>query len=272
MLSREVGAAQTFVTIWSRRHRPSRRPRAGTRPFASTGTGGERDSTYDHTMLGPELLVVEDDRQIGTSLVRVLETQGYDVGWARYGGEALLQLGPDTAFVILDLGLPDVDGVELCRAIRERNPSIQVLILTARGDEVDVVVGLDAGADDYIVKPFGLAELLARIRVCERRRPNPHRLVLGDVEVAVDEHRVTVRGEPIELSTKEYELLVTLGRSVGEIVTRSELIDRIWGTSWYGSTKTIDTHICSLRRKIDPPEQPSCITTVRGVGYRLERR
>lgn len=221
-------------------------------------------------MEGEQILVVEDDQRIGSSLARALQGQGYSVEWARTGAAALELLAPHTAFVILDLGLPDVDGVDLCRALRSRNPSTQVLILTARGEEVDIVVGLDAGADDYIVKPFGLAELLARIRVCERRRPNANSLVIGDLEIAIDERRVTVHGEPVELSAKEYELVVLLGRNAGEIVRRSQLIESIWDPSSFGSTKTIDTHMWSLRRKLDG-SRPSRITTVRGVGYRLER-
>jgi DNA-binding response OmpR family regulator len=221
-------------------------------------------------MEGERILVVEDDQRIGSSLARALQGQGYSVEWARNGAAALDLLEPHTAFVILDLGLPDVDGVDLCRTLRAKSPSTQVLILTARGDEVDVVVGLDAGADDYIVKPFGLAELLARIRVCERRRPNAASLIVGDLEIAVDERRVTVRGEPVELSAKEYELLVLLARDAGEIVRRSQLIESIWDPSSFGSTKTIDTHVWSLRRKLDG-SLPSRITTVRGVGYRLER-
>jgi DNA-binding response OmpR family regulator len=219
---------------------------------------------------GERILVVEDDQRIGSSLARALQGQGYSVEWARNGADALDLLEPYTAFVILDLGLPDVDGVDLCRTLRAKSPSTQVLILTARGDEVDVVVGLDAGADDYIVKPFGLAELLARIRVCERRRPNAANLIVGDLEIAVDERRVTVRSEPVELSAKEYELLVLLARNAGEIVRRSQLIESIWDPGSFGSTKTIDTHVWSLRRKLDG-SQPSRITTVRGVGYRLER-
>ena len=220
---------------------------------------------------GEAILVVEDDQQIGSSLARALQGQGYSVEWARTGAGALELLAPGTAFVILDLGLPDVDGVDLCRAIRAKSPATQVLILTARGEEVDIVVGLDAGADDYIVKPFGLAELLARIRVCERRRPNVASVIVGDLEIAVDERRVTVKGEPVELSAKEYELLVLLGRNAGEIVRRSQLIEQVWDPSSFGSTKTIDTHMWSLRRKLDSSGS-SRITTVRGVGYRLERK
>jgi DNA-binding response OmpR family regulator len=223
-------------------------------------------------MPGAEILVVEDDQRIGSSLARALQGQGYSVKWARSGTAALELLDPSTAFVILDLGLPDVDGVDLCRTVRAQSPSTQVLILTARSEEVDVVVGLDAGADDYIVKPFGLAELLARIRVCERRRPDAANLTIGDLEIDVDERRVTVRGEPVELSVKEYELLLILGRNAGEIVRRSHLIESIWDEQSIGSTKTIDTHIWSLRRKLDASDHPSRITTVRGVGYRMDRQ
>jgi DNA-binding response OmpR family regulator len=219
---------------------------------------------------GESILVVEDDQRIGSSLARALHGQGYSVEWARTGAAALSLLEPRTAFVILDLGLPDVDGVDLCRTLRARCPSAQVLILTARGEEVDIVVGLDAGADDYIVKPFGLAELLARIRVCERRRPNPGNIVVGDIEIAVDERRVTVQGEPIELAAKEYELLLLLARNAGETVRRAQLIEMVWDASSFASTKTIDTHMWSLRRKLEG-SQSSRIATVRGVGYRLER-
>ena len=216
--------------------------------------------------------MVEDDQRIGSSLARALQGQGYAVKWARNGASALELLDPTTAFVILDLGLPDVDGVDLCRTLRAQSPGVQVLILTARGEEVDVVVGLDAGADDYIVKPFGLAELLARIRVCERRRPDTAYLTIGDLDIDVDERRVTVRGEPVELSVKEYELVLMLGRNAGEIVRRSHLIESIWDEQSIGSTKTIDTHVWSLRRKLDAADRPSRITTIRGVGYRMERQ
>jgi DNA-binding response OmpR family regulator len=221
---------------------------------------------------GAEILVVEDDQRIGSSLARALQGQGYAVKWARTGAAALELLDPTTAFVILDLGLPDVDGVDLCRTLRAQSPGVQVLILTARSEEVDVVVGLDAGADDYIVKPFGLAELLARIRVCERRRPDTACVTIGDLEIDVGERRVTVRGEPVELSVKEYELVLMLGRNAGEIVRRSHLIESIWDEQSIGSTKTIDTHVWSLRRKLDAADRPSRITTIRGVGYRMERQ
>ena len=222
-------------------------------------------------MTKTEILVVEDDARIGDSLSGALTGQGYSVDLARDGSSALELVRDSTAIVILDLGLPDIDGVDLCRTLRSRNTTLHILILTARGDEVDVVVGLDAGADDYIVKPFGLAELLARVRVCERRDTRPNRIVIGDLDISIESRKVTLRGSAISLSVKEFELLVMLARSAGDVVRRTELLASIWDEHWFGSTKTIDTHIWLLRRKLDAPEGPSWITTVRGVGYRLDQ-
>jgi DNA-binding response OmpR family regulator len=217
------------------------------------------------------ILVVEDDERIGSSLTRALAGHGYDVDWARTGKGALTQVHDSTALVILDLGLPDIDGVDVCRHLRGRNPAPQIVVLTARRDEVDVVIGLDAGADDYIVKPFSLAELLARIRACERRYDTADRIVVGDLEIDVRARQTTKGGTQIELPAKEFDLLLALARNAGEVVRRSELLDTVWDEHWYGSTKTIDTHMWSLRRKLDMPGAASAITTVRGVGYRLER-
>ena len=223
-------------------------------------------------MGGIGILVVEDDERIGSSLTRALEGQGYVVDWARDGGAALECVRDSTAVVVLDLGLPDIDGIDVCRLLRSRYAEIQVLMLTARRDEVDVVVGLDAGADDYIVKPFSLSELLARIRVCERRNPRPDLVVVGDLVITVDARRVMLGGVPIELSAKEFELLTMLARNAGDVVRRTDLLASIWDEHWFGSTKTLDTHVWLLRRKLDRPDAPSWITTVRGVGYRLERQ
>ena len=147
------------------------------------------------------------------------------------------------------------------------------MILTVRGEEADVVLGLDAGADDYLVKPFRLAELLARVRACTRRADaDRDHLVIGDLTVDVDAHAVALAGVAIELRPKEFDLLVALARNAGRVVTRERLIEGVWDEHWYGSTKTLDIHIWALRRKLDPPDQPSRISTVRGVGYRLEAR
>jgi DNA-binding response OmpR family regulator len=219
---------------------------------------------------GIGILVVEDDERIGESLTQVLESQGYSVTWTRTGADALECDLDKIAIVILDLGLPDCDGVEVCRELRRRGATVPILILTARSDEVDVVVGLDAGADDYIVKPFSLAELLARVRAGARRDVRPDRIVIGELDVGFDTRRVFLRETPIELSVKEFDLLMMLARHAGDVVRRTDLLSSIWDEHWFGSTKTLDTHVWLLRRKLDNPGEPSWITTVRGVGYRLE--
>ncbi len=215
--------------------------------------------------------MVEDDVGIGGSLERTLRGQGYDVSWATTAADALTAVRVGTALVILDLGLPDADGLEVCRRLLARAVPPQVLILTARSDEADVVLGLDAGADDYLAKPFRLAELLARVRACTRRvDADRDHLVIGDLAVDLDAHSVAVGGVAVELRPKEFELLVALARSAGRVVTRERLLREVWDENWFGSTKTLDIHIWGLRRKLDQPGSPSRITTVRGVGYRLD--
>ncbi|HEV7886271.1 MAG TPA: response regulator transcription factor [Acidimicrobiales bacterium] len=222
-------------------------------------------------MAGPHVVVVEDDEGIGASLARTLSGQGYEVDWARTGAEALDAVRPATAVVVLDLGLPDQDGLEVCRRLRATVPGPQVLILTARAEEADVVLGLDAGADDYLVKPFRLAELLARVRACTRRADaDKEQLAVGGVEIDVDAHTVAVDGVPVELRPKEFDLLTALARSAGRVVPREKLLSDVWDEHWFGSTKTLDIHIWALRRKLDPADGPSRISTVRGVGYRLD--
>jgi len=221
---------------------------------------------------GTELLIVEDDERVASALHRALVAQGFSVDCAHTGTEALTRVRDDTAIVILDLGLPDIDGIEVCQALRGRVPNLQILILSARREEVEIVVGLDAGADDYLVKPFALGELLARLRVCERRRgAQREQLTVDELTIDVDARHAALAGEELTLSNKEFDLLVELVRGAGTVVRRKDLLTRIWDEHWYGSTKTIDTHVWSLRRKLDSPDQPSRITTVRGIGYRLER-
>jgi DNA-binding response OmpR family regulator len=218
-----------------------------------------------------EIVLVEDDEGIGSSLARTLEGQGYAVTWVRTGEAGLAAVRATTALVVLDLGLPDQDGLEVCRLLRDRSPGPQVLMLTARADEADVVLGLDAGADDYLVKPFRLAELLARVRACTRRvEDDRDRLSLGGLEVDVDGRRVALDGAPVELRPKEFDLLVALARNAGRVVTRERLLEEVWDEHWFGSTKTLDIHIWALRRKLDAPDTPSRISTVRGVGYRID--
>jgi DNA-binding response OmpR family regulator len=223
-------------------------------------------------MPGATILIVEDDEGIGRSLRSTLEGQGFQVDWARTGADALDLASSTTAVVILDLGLPDMDGLEVCRRLRDRNPTPQVLVLTARNQEADVVLGLDAGADDYLVKPFRLAELLARVRVCVRRvGEDSDHLVVGDLDIEVDAHRVSTAAGPVELRPREFDLLVVLARDAGRVVPRQRLMAEVWDEHWFGSTKTLDIHVLALRRKLDLPGQPSRVTTVRGVGYRLEQ-
>ncbi len=218
------------------------------------------------------LLIVEDDERIGSTLLRALSSSGYDTVWARTGADALaavVQRRPD--LVLLDLGLPDLDGLEVCRRIHGADPLIEVIMVTARDEELDVVVGLDAGAVDYVTKPFRLAELTARIRAQLRRveaRPLPP--VDGDLVIDGDARRVWLRGTEIELRAKEFDLLARLIAEAGSVVTRETLMSDVWDEQWFGSTKTLDFHMASLRRKIDDPDAPSRVTTLRGVGYRFE--
>jgi DNA-binding response OmpR family regulator len=216
------------------------------------------------------VVVVEDDESIGRSLTRTLAGLGYEVGWARTGAEALQLVDPSTAVVVLDLGLPDVDGLDICRRLRARMISPQVLVLTARSEEADVVLGLDAGADDYLVKPFRLAELLARVRACVRRHSPDEPVEIDGLIFDEPAHRLTVDGNEVELRPKEFTLLSVLAREAGRVVPRRQLMTEVWDEHWYGSTKTLDIHVWALRRKLDRPDRPSRITTVRGVGYRLE--
>jgi DNA-binding response OmpR family regulator len=224
--------------------------------------------------VGDRVLVVEDDTNIGRGIAQALRGDGYDVEVVTTGAEAMMQVGVQPpSLVVLDLGLPDVDGIALCGAFRNRMPDVPIVILTARAQEIDVVVGLDAGADDYVTKPFRLAELLARVRA-HLRRPRlgdtPTPLCVGDLVIDGEARRVTVAGDEIELRPKEFELLVLLAANAGRAVPREEIMSSVWDEHWFGSTKTLDMHISALRRKIDRDRRPSRITTLRGVGYRLE--
>ena len=217
------------------------------------------------------VLLAEDDPTISDPLARALRREGYEVD-VRADGQAALegaQEAPD--LVVLDLGLPYVDGLEVCRRIRAGGSTAPVLILTARADEVDTVVGLDAGADDYVTKPFRLAELLARVRALLRRNPNEQ---AGDNEVVridADGRRAWFNGEELQLTAKEFDLLRVLVRDQGKVVSREALMREVWETSWYGSTKTLDMHVSVLRKKLgDDASQPSYITTIRGVGFRFD--
>jgi DNA-binding response OmpR family regulator len=221
------------------------------------------------------ILVVEDDEPIGRALKGALESQGYEVDWVMGGREALkLAAEHRPALVLLDLGLPDLDGVEVCRRLRAEEPTVPIVILTARHAEVDLVLGLDAGADDYVTKPFRLAELLARVRAHLRRprhaEPNG-RLIVGDIDVDRDARRAWVGGRELDLRAKEFDLLAFLVEEAGSAVTRERIMTAVWDEHWFGSTKTLDMHVSALRRKLgESAIDMSRITTLRGVGYRLE--
>ncbi len=217
------------------------------------------------------VLLAEDDETISEPLSRALRREGYAVDVAEDGRAALtLAEGEAPDLVILDIGLPYLDGLEVCRRIRQEGLTAPVLILTARGDEVDTVVGLDAGADDYVTKPFRLAELLARVRALLRRGTDSRDV--GDRPIAVDikARRAFFRGQEVSLTAKEFDLLRVLTREEGRVVPRETLMLEVWD-SWFGSTKTLDMHISVLRRKLgDDANNPRYIVTVRGVGFRFQ--
>ena len=220
---------------------------------------------------GAQLLLVEDDPSIGALVTAYLEQTGYRVAWARSGEDALSifeSLRP--RLVILDIGLPGQDGFDVCRELRARSP-VPVLMLTARDEEVDRVAGLEVGADDYVTKPFSPRELAARVKaVLRRAEPAPQRtrLELGDVVLDPDAREVTVAGQPIELTGKEFDLLAYLLENAGIVVSRDQLLDRVWGMSYAGGTRTVDVHVAQLRRKLGRPE---AIRTFRGSGYKAVR-
>jgi DNA-binding response OmpR family regulator len=210
------------------------------------------------------VLVVEDDWGIASQLVRGLSRGGYDVTHVTTGEDALSQLAPDV--VVLDLGLPDSDGVDICRKLRERS-GVAIIVVTARGEEPERVLALDAGADDYLVKPFGLAELLARIRAVLRRvHPGGEQLRHGPLVVDLRTRRVTVSGQEVALTPKEFDILECLATDPGRVVTRQEILESAWDAHWYGPTKVLDVHVAALRRKLGVP---GLIETAYGRGFRL---
>ena len=212
------------------------------------------------------ILVVEDEDAIADPLVDGLRREGFDVSRVATG-EAALEATP-TDLVLLDLRLPDLDGLDVCRRLRERS-RVPIIVVTARGEEADRVVGLELGADDYVVKPYGLRELIARIRAVSRRAASlgpSGTLRAGELEVDERARRAILDGRELELTPKEFDLLAALARDPGAAVSRQRLLAEVWQTSWYGSAKTIDVHVAALRRKLG---DPGWIETVRGVGFRL---
>ena len=229
-----------------------------------------------------DLLVVEDETKIGQLLVSALEANGYRVTWRRDGAGAL-QAARSTSFdlALLDLGLPDVDGIEVCRALKREQSSCVVVMLTARRAEMDVIEGLESGADDFLTKPFRMTELLARVRAHLRRASVDDFVsgpfTSGDLTLDPSARRVLVAGRELALRPKEFDLLARLAAEAGRAVTREALMDDVWDRNWFGSTKTLDVHIASLRHRLteaaegcEPPARVPAITTLRGHGYRLE--
>lgn len=221
-----------------------------------------------------KVLLVEDDLAIAEPLARALRRDDHEVLVCGDGVKALdAARSSDPDLVVLDLGLPGMDGIEVCRTLRAEGNHVPVLMLTARAAEMDVVVGLDIGADDYVTKPFRAKELMARIRSLMRRGtpPGPTRFTVQNVTVEAEARRAFVGDQQLQLSVKEFDLLYALIRDAGNTVTRERLMRDVWHTHWYSSSKTLDMHVSWLRRKLgDSAQEPRYITTVRGVGLRFE--
>ena len=238
------------------------------------GRGMEGSSIHEPKVGGMRVLIVEDDPALSVSLGEGLERHGFEVAHTNSGADAV-QLAGSVDLVLLDLGLPDVDGTQVCRVIRSQH-SVPIIVLTARGEEIDRVLLLELGADDYLVKPFGFRELVARIGAVARRalpqlplladEPNGPQDV-GALRIDRDTRRAHVHGSEVELTPKEFDLLAMLAERPGAVRTREDIIDQVWDPHWFGPTKTLDVHVSALRRKLGHPEW---IETVRGVGYRLE--
>ncbi len=224
----------------------------------------------------PKILLVDDDPLITKPIARSLQQHGYQIAVAnngRKGLEMALEQQPD--LVVLDIMMPEMDGWEVCKALRAQS-GVPILMLTALEDEVDRILGLELGADDFLTKPISARELLARIRAMLRRveldkaEPTVTTFTSGDLVVELENRQVYKNGELLTLRYKEFELLTLLMSNAGQIVTRAQIFDDVWGTDWLGDTRTLDVHIRWLREKIeDDPSQPMCIQTVRGVGYRF---
>jgi two-component system, OmpR family, response regulator RegX3 len=223
------------------------------------------------------VLVVEDEESFSDALSYMLRKEGFEVSVAETGPAALSEFDRTGAdIVLLDLMLPEMSGTEVCRQLRVKS-QVPIIMITARDSEIDKVVGLEIGADDYVTKPYSPRELVARIRAVLRRQSgdatetSAPTLAVGPVRMDVDRHVVTVDGAPVQLPLKEFELLELLLRNAGRVLTRGQLIDRIWGADYVGDTKTLDVHVKRLRSKVEPsPSNPRHIVTVRGLGYKFE--
>jgi two-component system, OmpR family, response regulator RegX3 len=223
------------------------------------------------------VLVVEDEESFSDALSYMLRKEGFEVSVAATGTSALTEFDRSGAdIVLLDLMLPEMSGTEVCRQLRQRS-AVPIIMVTARDSEIDKVVGLEIGADDYVTKPYSPRELVARIRAVLRRQIvdaadlSAPTLAAGPVRMDVERHVVTVGGEAVQLPLKEFELLELLLRNAGRVLTRGQLIDRVWGADYVGDTKTLDVHVKRLRSKVEPePSTPRHIVTVRGLGYKFE--
>jgi two-component system response regulator RegX3 len=223
-----------------------------------------------------KVLVVEDEQSLREALVFFLEKEGHEVSVAVDGEEAIRVFENSSAdIILLDLMLPKIDGNQVCKQIRQSS-NVPIIMLTAKDSEIDKIVGLEIGADDYITKPYSTRELLARIKAVLRRQAEPpvnieSVLVAGDLRLDSDRHVVTLSGNPLTLPLKEFELLELLMENVNRVLTRGQIIDRVWGSNYFGDTKTLDVHIKRLRSKVEEdPARPKYIQTVRGLGYKLE--
>jgi two-component system, OmpR family, response regulator RegX3 len=227
--------------------------------------------------MAARILLVEDEASIGEPFARALTREGFATEWVRTAADALAAAAGDPPdLVLLDLALPDGDGRDVARTLRAQG-DVPIIMVTARGTETDRIVGLELGADDYVVKPFSSAEVIARIRAVLRRTqrsegapPPAEPLRIGDLEVDLAARRAVLGDRELDLSRKEFDLLAELARNAGRVVTREDLMARVWDENWFGSTKTLDVHVGWLRRKLaDDPAAPGWIDTVRGVGYRF---
>ena len=223
-----------------------------------------------------KILVVEDEASFSEALSYVLSKEGFDVVVADTGDGAIAEFEKTGAdLVLLDLMLPGLSGTEVCRQLRAKS-SVPIIMLTAKDTEVDKVVGLELGADDYVTKPYSKAELVARIKAVLRRQGDSEinegaQIAAGPVKIDVERHQVSINGEAISLPLKEFELLEFLVRNSGRVLTRTQLIDRVWGSDYFGDTKTLDVHVKRLRAKIEnDPANPTYIQTIRGLGYKFE--
>jgi DNA-binding response OmpR family regulator len=220
---------------------------------------------------GGTVLLVEDEDSIGGLVQAYLEREGYRVVWVKNGTDAIAELDRHPVRIVaLDIGLPDIDGFDLTRRVRTRS-SVPIIMLTARGEEADRVAGLEVGADDYLAKPFSPRELVARIKAILRRTEGGGQrelLSLDDVSLTRESREVTVDGRPVELTSKEFDLLAYLMENAGIVCSRELLLDRVWGMDYPGGTRTVDVHVAQVRRKLDRPE---LIRTVRGAGYKAVR-